>query len=150
MRIGREERKQFRGLSGERESLYPDGDPRCLQPAQLVSDLAGRSTEGSCQTSEVLLVMWSAVDHPCYEAVELFSGVGRIAQRYRMSGMPSAEYDIIHDSSMDFLSPGGFARLGFNWTSCCVNRILLKSGAAKASDLRSPPPVREWTFSYGA
>ena len=70
--------------------------------------------EGCCcvlKSTQVLLVQWSTEVLPCYQAVDLFSGVGNIVKRYRAAGLASVEYDFILDPSMDFISSAGFAFL---------------------------------------
>ena len=60
--------------------------------------------------SEVLLLLWSSPVSPRFEVIDLFSGVGAVAARYRASGRPAAEYDFIHhENAMNFLSCGGYA-----------------------------------------
>ena len=64
--------------------------------------------------SQVLLLMWTQnVDlRMQLQALELFSGQGKVSQVLREEGVNCASYDFLYDptrKSMNFLSPGGFA-----------------------------------------
>ena len=67
---------------------------------------------GQCHEAKVLLLLWSSDISPRFHVVDLFSGVGQIAKRYRRAGLAAVEYDFIVSPAMNFLSASGFALLG--------------------------------------
>ena len=97
-------------------------------------------------SAQVLLVLWSTHISPCYEVVDLFSGIGNIARRYREAGLGAAEYDFIHDDrAMNILTAAGFGLLAQH--SACPETSKddrkathLKQLASEASDLLDPEP----------